>query len=53
VPFQQMGLGVAVSLAVDATLIRSVVLPAAMKLLGRWNWYLPGWLEWLPRVAVE
>jgi RND superfamily putative drug exporter len=53
VPFQQMGLGVAVSLAIDATLIRSVVLPASMTLLGRWNWYLPRWLEWLPRVTVE
>jgi RND superfamily putative drug exporter len=53
VPFQQMGVGVAVSLAVDATLIRSVVLPASMKLLGRWNWYLPRWLQWLPRLTLE
>ena len=53
VPFQQMGVGVAVALAIDATVIRSVVLPAAMKLLGRWNWYLPDWLEWLPRLTVE
>ncbi len=53
VPFQQMGVGVAVALAIDATVIRSVVLPAAMKLLGRWNWYLPRWLEWLPRLTVE
>ena len=52
-PFQQMGVGVAVSLAVDATLIRSVVLPASMRLLGRWNWYLPRWLEWLPRLTLE
>ena len=34
----------------DATIIRGVLLPATMKLLGDWNWYLPGWLEWLPRV---
>jgi putative drug exporter of the RND superfamily len=53
VPFQQMGFGVAVSLIIDATILRSVILPAAMKLLGEWNWYLPRWLEWLPRVAVE
>jgi RND superfamily putative drug exporter len=53
VPFQQMGFGVAVSLAIDATLIRSVMLPATMRLLGSWNWYLPRWLEWLPRLAVE
>ncbi len=51
--FQQMGFGVAVALLIDATLIRSVVLPSAMKLLDRWNWYLPSWLEWLPRLEVE
>ncbi len=51
--FQQMGFGVAVALLIDATIIRSVVLPAAMRLLGRWNWYLPSWLEWLPRLQVE
>jgi RND superfamily putative drug exporter len=37
----------------DATLVRGVLLPAAMKLLGEWNWYLPRWLEWLPRLSVE
>jgi uncharacterized membrane protein YdfJ with MMPL/SSD domain len=51
--FQQMGFGVAVALLLDATIIRSVVLPSAMKLLGDWNWYLPRWLEWLPRLQVE
>ena len=51
--FQQMGFGVAVALAIDATLVRTVLLPAAMKLLGDWNWYLPSWLEWLPHVGVE
>jgi uncharacterized membrane protein YdfJ with MMPL/SSD domain len=51
--FQQMGFGVAVALLIDATIIRSVVLPSAMKLLGDWNWYLPGWLAWLPRLDVE
>jgi uncharacterized membrane protein YdfJ with MMPL/SSD domain len=53
VMFQQMGFGVAAALLIDATLIRSVILPAAMKLLGRWNWYLPSWLGWLPRVQIE
>ena len=53
VMFQQMGFGVAVSLLIDATLIRSVLLPASMKLLGDANWYLPSWLEWLPDLHVE
>jgi RND superfamily putative drug exporter len=53
VMFQQMGFGVAVSLLIDATLIRCVLLPAAMKLLGNWNWYLPRWLDWLPDFHVE
>ena len=53
VMFQQMGFGVAVALLLDATIIRSVVLPSAMKLLGDANWYLPRWLEWLPRLEVE
>jgi RND superfamily putative drug exporter len=47
--FKQMGFGLAVAIAVDATVVRAVLLPATMKLLGRWNWYLPRWLEWLPR----
>jgi uncharacterized membrane protein YdfJ with MMPL/SSD domain len=51
--FQQMGFGVAVSLLIDATLIRSVLVPASMKLLGDWNWYLPPWLDWLPDLRVE
>jgi putative drug exporter of the RND superfamily len=51
--FQQMGFGVAVALLIDATLIRTVLLPASMKLLGDWNWYLPRWLEWLPDVHIE
>jgi len=53
VMFQQMGFGVAVALLIDATIIRSVLLPATMKMLGRWNWYLPHWLDWLPRLQVE
>jgi uncharacterized membrane protein YdfJ with MMPL/SSD domain len=51
--FQQMGFGVAAALLIDATIIRSVVLPSAMKLLGNWNWYLPSWLHWLPRLDLE
>jgi RND superfamily putative drug exporter len=53
VMFQQMGFGVGVALLVDATLIRMVVVPAAMALLGRWNWYLPTWLNWMPELHVE
>jgi RND superfamily putative drug exporter len=51
--FQQMGFGVGASLLIDATIIRSVLLPAAMHLLGQWNWFLPRWLSWLPRLEVE
>jgi RND superfamily putative drug exporter len=51
--FQQMGFGVAAALLIDATIIRSVVLPSAMRLLGDWNWYLPRWLTWLPQLNVE
>ena len=53
VMFQQMGFGVAVALLVDATIVRSVLVPASMKLLGDRNWYLPSWLSWLPEVHVE
>ena len=50
---KQLGVGLAVAVSIDATLIRSVLLPATMKLLGEWNWYLPHWLGWLPRVNRE
>jgi RND superfamily putative drug exporter len=50
---KQMGVGLAVAVFLDATIVRAVLLPATMKLLGDWNWYLPTWLEWLPRVAHE
>jgi putative drug exporter of the RND superfamily len=53
VMFQQMGFGVAVALLLDATVVRGVVVPSAMALLGERNWYLPRWLEWLPHVEVE
>jgi len=50
---KQMGFGLAVAVLIDATIIRAVLLPATMKLLGEWNWYLPRWLQWLPGPAVE
>jgi uncharacterized membrane protein YdfJ with MMPL/SSD domain len=53
VMFQQMGFGVAIALLLDATVIRSVVLPSTLALLDRRSWYLPRWLEWLPHVEVE
>jgi uncharacterized membrane protein YdfJ with MMPL/SSD domain len=48
VPLQQMGFGLAVAVFIDATLVRSILVPSSMKLLGDWNWYLPAWLQWLP-----
>jgi RND superfamily putative drug exporter len=51
--FKEMGVGLAVAILIDATIVRGVLLPATMKLLGDWNWYLPSWLGWLPRVRRE
>ena len=48
--FKQFGVGLAAAILIDATIIRAVLLPASMSLLDRWNWYLPGWLQWLPRL---
>jgi putative drug exporter of the RND superfamily len=53
VMFQEMGFGLAVAVLIDATLVRTVLVPATMKLVGSANWYLPGSLRWLPRVSVE
>ena len=53
VAFQQMGFGVAVALLIDATIVRLVLIPAVMQLLGDRNWYLPASLEWLPHVEIE
>ena len=50
---QQMGFGLAFAILLDATIIRSVVVPASMTLLGDWNWYLPSWLGWLPHLSIE
>jgi RND superfamily putative drug exporter len=51
--FQQVGFGLAVSVLLDATVVRSILVPASMKLLGRRNWYLPSFLQWLPQVRTE
>jgi RND superfamily putative drug exporter len=45
--------GLAVAILIDATIVRAVLLPASMKLLGDWNWYLPKRLQWLPKVRLE
>lgn len=50
---QQVGLGLAVAVFLDATIVRAVLVPASMRLLGDKNWYLPSWLEWLPRIGIE
>jgi RND superfamily putative drug exporter len=51
--FKQLGVGLAVAVLIDATIIRGVLLPATMKLLGDWNWYLPNWLDWIPRIGTQ
>ena len=48
--FKQIGVGLAAAILIDATIVRAVLLPATMTLLGDWNWYLPKWLDWLPRL---
>ena len=53
IDFKMMGVGLAVAVLLDATIVRAVLLPATMTLLGDWNWYLPRWLEWLPRIRTE
>ena len=53
VPLQQMGFGLGVAVLLDATIVRMVLVPASMRLLGKWNWYLPPWLNWLPDLRVE
>jgi RND superfamily putative drug exporter len=49
--FKQMGVGLSVAVLLDATIVRAVLLPSVMKLLGEKNWYLPRWLQWLPKVS--
>jgi RND superfamily putative drug exporter len=53
VMLKQFGVGLATAVLIDATIVRAVLLPATMTLLGDWNWYLPRWLEWLPRLEHE
>ena len=53
VMFQQLGFGLAIAVLLDATIVRSVLVPASMKLLGDRNWYFPSWLEWIPNVSIE
>ena len=53
VMFQQLGFGLAIAVLLDATIVRSVLVPASMKLLGNRNWYFPSWLEWIPNISIE
>ncbi|MGZ4248147.1 MAG: MMPL family transporter [Solirubrobacteraceae bacterium] len=53
IDFKMMGVGLAVAVLLDATIVRAILLPAAMKLLGDWNWYLPRWLQWLPQMPAQ
>jgi Adenylate and Guanylate cyclase catalytic domain len=53
IDMKQMGVGLEIALLIDATIVRAVLLPSAMKLLGDWNWYLPGWTEWIPTLSAE
>ena len=50
---EEMGFGLAIAVLIDATIVRSILVPSAMKLLGDRNWYLPRWLQWLPKLDVE
>ena len=53
VQMQQMGFGLAFAILLDATVVRTILLPASMRLLGDWNWYFPSWLEWMPKLNIE
>ncbi len=50
---QQVGFGLGVAIFLDATIVRTLLVPSSMQLLGKWNWYMPSWLEWLPKLSVE
>jgi len=50
---KQVGIGLAVAVLLDATIVRAILLPTSMTLLGEWNWWLPRWLQWLPQLAAE
>jgi RND superfamily putative drug exporter len=51
--FQQLGFGLAAAIAIDATIVRTILVPSTMRLLGDRNWYLPSWLKWLPDIRIE
>ena len=53
IDMKEMGVGLAAAVLIDVTIVRAVLLPATMKLLGDANWYLPLWLQWLPRLEQE
>jgi RND superfamily putative drug exporter len=53
IDMKEMGIGLAAAVLIDATIVRAVLLPATMKLLGDWNWYLPSWLGWLPKLEAH
>ena len=53
IQMKQLGVGLGAAVLIDATVIRGVLLPAAMKILGEWNWYMPRWLEWVPSLTPE
>jgi RND superfamily putative drug exporter len=53
IDYKMLGVGLGFAIFIDATIVRAVLLPASMKLLGDRNWYLPSWLEWLPRLDHE
>ena len=53
VVLQELGFGLAIAVLIDATVIRAVLLPATMTLLGDWNWWMPRFLDWIPRVTIE
>jgi uncharacterized membrane protein YdfJ with MMPL/SSD domain len=53
IEIKELGVGLALAILIDATIVRAVLLPATMKLLGKWNWYLPRKLDWLPRISHE
>jgi RND superfamily putative drug exporter len=49
---KEFGVGLSIAILLDATIVRMVIVPATMVLLGEWNWYLPTWLQWLPRIDL-
>jgi RND superfamily putative drug exporter len=50
---KEFGVGLSIAIILDTTIVRLVIVPATMVLLGEWNWYLPSWLEWLPHAGLS